>query len=377
MEASESIPAGAVSAPALVELACRQPGPFASVYLVTEGAVENAPQLGTARWKSLRDRLADAGTPDESLRAIDEVVPGAHTRGGSLAVVANASGVVHVEHTERPEPRDRARWAMLPELLPIVRWRQERVPFVAVVTDRTGADLVGVRLEGTEIAREVQGAGGPIRKVQAGGWSQRRYQQRAENTWEHNAHQVAEEAAKLADRVGAAVVVLAGDVRAVSLVKESIPERWAGALRVIPRGGAGGSPGHLPPDVEEAVSGIAAEQASALIEHFHRERGQDDRAADGPAAVVDALRSAQVEVLLVADDPDDERTAWFGPEPAHLALRPEDLAQFGIGAGHIQEGRLLDVLVRATLGTGAGILVIPRDAGPKDDVGAVLRWSPA
>ncbi|MFL5797338.1 MAG: Vms1/Ankzf1 family peptidyl-tRNA hydrolase [Actinomycetota bacterium] len=377
MESAAATPPGGITAPALVELACRQPGPFASVYLATEAAIDNASQRSQARWKSLRDRLEDAGVPQAPLRAIDQVVPDAHRRGNSLGAIANSKDMIHVEYGERPEPRDRARWSPLPDLLPIVRWRQDRIPFVAILTDRTGADLFGVRLEGPEIEREVEGSDFPISKVGPGGWSQRRYQQRAENTWEHNAHDVAEQAAKLAGTVDAKVVILSGDVRAVSLVREALPERWRALVRQIHRRvpESAAHPGHLPREVEDAASEVPAEETAALIEHFHMERGQEDRAADGPEAVLEALRRAQVEVLLVADDPDDDRTAWFGPAPTHVGARRGDLEALGPGAGDIQEARLVDVLVRGTLGTGGGVRVVPRDAGPKDDVGAILRWS--
>ncbi len=377
MEAAAARPPGAITAPALVELASGQPGPFASVYLVTESAIDNASQRSLARWKSCRDRLEDAGAPPATLQAIDRLVPDAHRRGNSLAVIANSKEVIHVEHGDRPEPRDRARWALLPDLFPIVRWRQERIPFVAILTDRTGADLFGVRLEGPEIEREVEGSQFPISKVAPGGWSQRRYQQRAENTWEHNAHDVAGQAAKLATTVDTKVVILSGDVRAVSLVREALPERWRALVRQLPHRPPEGAahPGHLPQEVEDAASEVAAEETTALIESFHMERGQGDRAADGADAVLEALRRTQVEVLLIADDPDDDRTAWFGPDPAHVGMRRDDLEAFGLGAGDLREARLADVLVRGTLGTGGGVRVVPRDAGPKDDIGAILRWS--
>jgi hypothetical protein len=343
--------------------------------VTTEAAVDNAAHRSQVRWKSLRGGLEVAGVPEQPLTQIDELVPDAHEKGNCLAVVANAKGVIHVEHGDRVESQDLARWAPLPSLLPIVRWRQERIPFVAVLTDRTGADLVAVRLEGPEIEREVKGKDFPIAKVKPGGWSQRRYQERAENTWEHNAHEVAEQAAKLAEMVDAKVVIVSGDVRAVGLVRESLPERWQVVVRVIPRHIPEGAPGHPPEEVEEAASEIAAGETEGLVERFLMERGQGDRAADGPDAVIEAVRKAQVEVLLIADDPGDERTAWFGPDPVHVALRPEDLEPLGVGRDDLQEARLDDVLVRATLGTGGGIRVIPRNAGPKDDVGAILRWS--
>jgi hypothetical protein len=39
------------------------------------------------------------------------------------------------------------------------------------------------------------------------------------------------------------------------------------------------------------------------------------------------------------------------------------------------EGRLVDIAVRAALGTGAGIRVVGAGAGLEGGIGAILRWS--
>jgi hypothetical protein len=40
-----------------------------------------------------------------------------------------------------------------------------------------------------------------------------------------------------------------------------------------------------------------------------------------------------------------------------------------------RQGRLVDVAIRAAIGTGAGVWIVPRSGGPTDGVGAVLRWA--
>jgi len=83
---------------------------------------------------------------------------------------------------------------------------------------------------------------------------------------------------------------------------------------------------------------------------------------------------AAVDVLLLApDDPDDLRTAWFGAEPTQLGTTAAEVKALGVDDP--TEGRLVDVAVRAALGTGAGIRVVGAGAGLEGGIGAILRWS--
>ena len=374
MEASEATPRVAVSAPDLSEVAQAQ-GPFVSLYMTTESKVENPAQRSEQRWKTLRNELAEAGAAEDALASIDPLVPDAHLSGDCLGVIASAEGVAHVEHGPDVPPRDVARWAPLPSLAPIIEWRQNAPPHVIVRTDRQGADLVAVLHEAADVHRQVEGDDDPIRKVAPGGWSQRRYQERAENTWEENAGEVAAELTRLVERVDARLVVAAGDVRALQLLEQELSKEIVEILRVVEGGGRAedGSEEAFNVRVRDALSELVASESDALIRTFQQELGQSDRAADGVAATIEALGRAQVEVLLVSDVPDDDRTAWFGPGPTQLALDPQDLKSLGVDSP--QEGRLVDALVRGALGTGAAVRVVPPVGGPSDGVGAILRWS--
>jgi peptide subunit release factor 1 (eRF1) len=81
-----------------------------------------------------------------------------------------------------------------------------------------------------------------------------------------------------------------------------------------------------------ALVQLVAEDTAALVRKLREELGQHDRAVEGAAATLAALARGQVEVLLVHGDPDDDRTAWFGPEPTHVATTPDDLGAMGIEA---------------------------------------------
>jgi peptide subunit release factor 1 (eRF1) len=221
---------------------------------------------------------------------------------------------------------------------------------------------------------EAGGATDPLTKSNPGGWSQQRFQQRAENTWAENADDVAEELTKLVDRVEAGLVVAAGDVRALQLLREALPDRVGELLHVVEGGrGADGSKEEIAAEAAEQVQAAANDATEALLEKLREEAGQQDKAAEGVAATAQALSMGQVEVLLLHDEPEEDRSAWFGPDPIPVAAAPEALESLGVESA--QEGRLADVLIRAALATGAGIRIIPPVGGPADGVGALLRWS--
>jgi hypothetical protein len=312
--------------------------------------------------------------PDALLEEIDRIVPDAHLEGECLAVIGGAEHVLHVEHGPAVSPKDEATWGPIPRLLPIMRWRQSEPPYAVVLIDRTGADLFGIRRGSPELHAEVEGEHDELRKVGPGGWSQRRYQQRAEDSWEQNAEQVAARVERLVAQVQPVFVAVAGDVRAVALLRESLPKGVDELVHVIegerPWEGKGDP---IPEEVHELVSRHVRERTEALLSRFEEERGQHDKAVEGVEATARALERAQVAALLIVDDLGDDRTLWFGPDPALLAPSDRELKELGVDSP--EERPAADVLVRAALGTGARIR-IPDDPTMLDEgVGALLRWT--
>ena len=370
MQAAGTIPRGGLSLDDLGGV-FERPGPFATVYLGTDPHIDNAEQRSMQRWRALRDELAQAGAPDACLEAIEELVGAAHLAGEAMAVVADESGVLAVHHLDQPLDQDRCRWRRLPDLVPLLKWRQDQVPFVLVLADRGGADLVATRPGGRTIERSA-GDDEPERKVKPGGWSQKRFQQRAEEDWAATAKEVAAEAERLAGATDAQVVILGGDVRAVQLVQDELPGALADRIRTIEHGRAlDGSDEERDVEVRRIVATAVAEDSVAILEKFKEERGQHDRAADGPGATVDALNRAAVGLLLVSDA--NERTAWVTEEPLPVGL---DAGTATVGTeGSPTEVPLVDALIRGAWATGAAVRVVPHAGPVTDGIGAVLRWS--
>lgn len=373
MESSGATPRGAIDCSDLAEVLSHG-GPILSAYLETE-PVANAAQINEQKWQALRREAEEAGATSEALGAIDGLVEDAHTKGRGLGAIVSAAGeLLNQANLQDPPRHQLARWAHLPSLIPLIEARQSRPPHVTLLTDRTGADIyVYEALGSREFQLEVEGSDDVIRKVAPGGWSQRRFQQRAEDSWESNAKIVADRLTRLVDKVGARLVVAAGDVRALQLLREALPPQVDALVEQIDGSRAeDGSEDAIAADAATLVATAVAHDTAELIAKFKEELGQSDRAANGPEEVVGALCEGRVDVLLLHEDPTDDRTAWVGPEGSHIALELGPLKEMGVDAP--VEARLSDALVRAAVSTSSRVRVVPAASVLKDGVGAILRW---
>jgi hypothetical protein len=358
----------------ILDFARRRP-PFLSVYLASDTATEDGAGRLAVTWRARRADLVDAGAADELLAPVDAVVA-EHREPGGLAVVVDGDGDALVRTLPDPPAVEIAELAPLPHLGPLLREdRVASVPHVIVVVDRTGADIeTVVDGEGKE-SEVVTGETEQIRKVQAGGWSHRRYQQRAENTWEHNAAGVAAEVAERARDIGAELVVAAGDERALGFLRAHLPADVSAILQVSEHGGRAAGVDEEPflRDVRHLVATVAARRTVEELERFAELRGRGGAVADGPGETFTALRQALVDTLLIHERSDVERTAWFSASaPSLVALEARTLRDLGVEP---LQARLEDVAIWSTVGSGGTVQPVPEHGPntPLDGVGARLR----
>jgi hypothetical protein len=340
-------------------------GPFVTAYLDARSDQPQAKQVLETRWKSVRADLLANGAPESTLEAIDvEMDKRDHVGGDTLCVVAAGDKVVLAHHLPEPPAQDMGKIGKVPWVGPLLDAAQTMVPHLLVVADRTGARITAITASGQELEADVQAsANEDVELVKAGGWSQRRYQNRAVQAWDENAAEVADEVAHLAKKLDARLVALTGDVHAVRLLQEHLPQEVAALVRELDS-----------EDADEAtrlVATVVAEDTVRVLQEFKEEKGQHDRAADGPARVIEALQQGKVQTLLVHDDAEDVRPAWFGPEPTQIGLDEATLRAMGVEEP--QMCRLTDVCVRAALGTSADVRVVPA-AVVTNGVGAILRF---
>ncbi|MGH3344548.1 MAG: Vms1/Ankzf1 family peptidyl-tRNA hydrolase [Carbonactinosporaceae bacterium] len=351
-------------------------GAVASVYLGrTPGALRD-PDL-ELRWHAMTGSLAGHGVDEPTLDALHRRVMAGPAGSDGIAMFAAAGDVLFARETPGSGHADRAVGGRLPHVLPLLAWMQRRPPHVVVTVDRRGAELVSVRRgQASGETVTVYGPDDEIERNRPGGWSQPRYQHRAEDSWLHNAATVADAVARALRRVRARLLVLAGDVRARQLLEEHLGAAFRRhvVIRHVTGGRApDGSQAIHAAEVAEAVTGIAEDETAGLLDRLAEGRGPDGRTVEGVRPTLDALAQGRVSTLFVVDDPGDERVAWFGPGTCRLAERPD--APSVVGA-RPTGARLTDAAVGAALLTRAGVRVLaPGSAhAPAEAIGALCRF---
>jgi peptide subunit release factor 1 (eRF1) len=349
-------------------------GPFVSLCLNTEAERELGPQELQTRWRGLRDQLADDSVPDKALSLLDDVVDGSHLKGDGLVAITSGEELAFRRFLSSPLP-DSIRSGALPHLLPLLDHGQEHPSYAVVLIDRTGAEIHVIHEMGDDETFEIEGEDDELRKVGPGGWSQRRFQNRAEDSWERNAEQVATELDRIVRSEGLDLVLTMGDVRAKAFLKDNAGQELAAVLHEVDT---------APPtsdrleevrgEIEAAVAELTANRIEGTLERFAEERGQNDLVADGMEATFAALRMSQVDTLLISRE--IEGQAWFHRgDPMQGAIDKTVLDELGLD--DIQDAAAEDVLVTFALATGASVSVIPDlgpESGPREGVGALLRF---
>jgi hypothetical protein len=358
-----------------------RPGPWVTVYLDATRASATGDHEVALRWRALRDKLteqgADAATLDAVAAAVEEhpFQPGRY----GLAVFATAGEVALLEEMPAPPAADEAHLGPLPHAMPLLAQRGENVPYVRVLADRTGADLEGISAGAAPRRRTVTGSETfPLRKVHPGGWSHRRYQQAVEESWKRNADDVSAAATDLADALGAEIIVVGGDVRAVQTFAGRLPKRWQDRLVQTDAGArhAGADEAALDDVTIQAVADVADRHTREAIERYEAQRG-DDTAGTGLADVVTRLQRGQVDTVLLVNDPSSTDELWIAPDdPTLVATDQELLRQSGVP--NPTRVRADAALVRAIAGTGAElVLVEPEEVRLEHGIGGVLRYADA
>lgn len=284
----------------------------ATIHLPTPSDEADAAQRYATRRRNAERCLDEAGASPTTIHtAAAALASHAHDDGAGVLVVVRGTTTLLSQATPEPVTDEFVAVDSLPHLLPVFAASQARLPHLAVLLDRTGADLY--RRTGTGaplVVDESEGSDDRIHRSHPGGWSQRRFQQIAENAWENNAKEVVEDV--LGDHGDTELIVVGGDERAVGFFVDHLPERFRPARRV--EGSRHGDVDTFLSNVDTEMADLASRQVAEALRET-REAVATDRGAAGED-VLAPLSQGRVRTLVIGDDTfsDDRRRSWFDLE---------------------------------------------------------------
>lgn len=362
-----------------------RPGPWATVYFDPGQADEAGAKRRELSVRETCRTLEQEGADEPTVTAVRDSLTRLSPAEDPAGHVLFATGgeVVLSHRLPRRLRGGFACWAALPRLTPLLELcGQDPVSLVAYI-DRTGADFELRTAAGPQDSGHVEGEQWPVHRTATSDWSERHFQLKVENTWEHNAAEIAEALAAVYEKSGADLVVLVGDPRERPAVRDKLPEAVRAVTVETEHGGRAAGSGSAA--LEEAIENASQEHlhrhVDEVLDRFRAGRVGTDRPADaveGVPAVVDAAREHRIDTLLVRPDgPDLHREMWAGSDPDQIAVRRTDAEALGDGAP--VPVRADDALLRSAAATSADVLIIPLEVVSNDvpagGLGALLRWT--
>jgi hypothetical protein len=358
-------------------------GGYVSVYIDTDRIHENWAQALDLRWRAAREKLTAAGASPATLDAVARIVTGRDLGAPGMAVFAREATITLTATLQAAPRRQIARLSALPHLMPLLAQQPPPVPHLRVSATRRGGEVLAVGGTGDWWRNWAASRDWPLHKTSVGGWSQDRYQRSVEETWEENAKALAAEVTSAATAFGASHLIVAGDVRARSLLLARLPKPLREAAVVVDE--------EVPAD-SQLLASVADRALSDSAEADARDRFEDwqarlahGQAVEGLGPAMTTLSDGQALDVLVADDPSSTATAWIGPAGHELADSAAELRDRQVRDPVVD--RADAAIVRGLATTNAELHFLPADlvergnpaasggiARPLDGVAATLRF---
>ena len=356
--------------------------PVLSVYLNTQPdqhgrAPETGPYL-QREFKALA-RTWESGSPerhsfDQDVERIlsyaaDKIEPAAN--GVAILACWGAAEFFEAVQLTAPVSEHRVYAYNQPHLYHLALLDEQYPRYAAVLTDTNTARIYVFGLGQVIDAEKIKGD--KVHRVKVGGWSQARYQRRAENAHQEHAKEVVERLVQIVHEDQISHIILAGDAVVIPFLQRELPQELVPMVEVMKLDLHASEQDVMTATLsklQEQETKSAAEKVERLIEQY-RGRGL---AVVGPQETLEALANGQVEELLISSGLE---TSHPVPEEVDAILAPElPDSNGGTESEEPRQASLPDLLVTKAKQTGATVTFI-EGATVLDSVGGVgafLRW---
>ena len=356
-----------------------QPSPVVSLYLNLTANQHGRDDYQTFCRKAFADQLRALDERSEERAHLDQafkritayVTNDLEPSSNSLALFASAD-------LFDPVPLNAAvsdHWLFIgavPHIYPLVRLIDQYPRYATVLVDSHQARILVFALGSVEKQEQVTGV--KTRRSSMGGWSQARYQRRAENFHLHHIKEVADTLDRTVRSDDIQHLIIAGDDVATSMLKKELPAHVAEKIVDVMKLDHHAADDEILQATLEALRRKDAEtDVERVAEMIGAWRGGGLGVA-GPEATLRALEMGQVDELLIAGAPETIKPVQKLPDDA---APPATAAQ--TSAATAADGRRLHLseeLVSRAQQSGARVRIIedPALLEPCGGVGALLRF---
>jgi hypothetical protein len=363
---------------------------LATVVMDASRDTESGDRTVAARWSELRRSLDSQGLSKEMAAVLEEQALQPTRASGSHGrlIVAGESGILMDRLLLFAPRKDEAVLSIGPDVFALAREADDTVRYLLAEIDRTGVDVTlydstSGAVGGEPHRESVDGEHDVLNKIRGGGLSHRRIESRVEDSWERNAETVASELDRIVLERRPDLLVVTGDVRAVALVQGALGAPAREITEHVPGGARNnGVNGAFETRVDEVLEAFRVRRRGGTIDRFRQELGRNAMAVTGTNRVLDALRKAQVEELLISDEVAGPVSSladvkvWVGDKPLELSMHRDEIRQLSSGDARARRADL--ALGTAAAVQDAGITIVYHDDDVlTDGIGALLRWDPS
>ncbi len=285
----------------------------------------------------------------------DELDPAAH---GAIVVANSAKGVFVASGLSLPLETS-ITTGPVPSLYPVMRLVEDNPVYAVLLADQEEARLDFISYGRLSRQSEMESSLYPV-KQQQGGWSQRRYQARADERVEAFARDIAEETRTRLDRLGVDSLIVAGAEVMTSALDhafhQSVKDRIVGTIRME----TWSSDSEVIEATLPMLADVERKREEEAVRNLRDHVGAKTRGAAGVADTLRALQNGQAGELVVLDTFEAKGWADYGMHVFGVDNHPTQ-HPVGGNVADIVDVNLRDELVRLALQTDADVEVIHSD----------------
>ncbi|HEV7623923.1 MAG TPA: Vms1/Ankzf1 family peptidyl-tRNA hydrolase [Amnibacterium sp.] len=359
--------------------AVRRQGRWTTVYLDLSNDRENPEGLQESRRRSIRDRLRELGASEAAVTNVDDrltVPTGLPAPFRRYLLVRDDEVQVDEAIPGTPAGAEVVSVGPAPLIAPLIRSGVEDFSYLVVQVSRDGGDIAVHRTGAffPELSSTMQGRTDTLHKVKGGGWAHLNQQEHVEEIWKQTQMELSAEVDRLVLEHRPRLVVVAGDIKARRLLLDALADRSRGIAVELPKDtrSGGADPSALVEFTERQIQALLERDQHDVLDLLHTRLGQEQRSAAsaGVRSVVEALRQAQADTLLLDIDALADRELLALDDQPWVAAEEGDVA----GAGVVAAVPAAEALIRSALLTDATVLLARSADLAGEPAAALLRW---